>query len=158
MFAARVPWECGGPQGGGSDWGGFTLVSGSCQQGLLLRSPWCRCFRVGTSLASPPWREMTSQGRHGGGRRLWCRTRARRGGREGKSKIISSSPVHPWSGCQHLKSALGTPPKPPSGRGARTGDVVQPQVGDQGALKTVQDKGFPLEKKCEKGGWAGLAA
>ena len=66
--------------------------------------------------------------------------------------------LHPWSGCQHLKSALGTPPKPPSGRGARTGDVVQPQVGDQGALKTVQDKGFPLEKKCEKGGWAGLAA
>ena len=52
----------------------------------------------------------------------------------------------------------GNPPKTPAAQGAPQGDGFQNQVGDQGALKTVQNKGFAREKKCQKGGWAGLAA
>ena len=65
--------------------------------------------------------------------------------------------LHPWSRCQHLKSTLGPPLKPPWAQGAPQGDVVQTQVGDQGAIKTVQIKGFSLEDRVSKRGvgWFG---
>ena len=65
--------------------------------------------------------------------------------------------LHPWSRCQHLKSTLGTPLKCPWAQGAPQGDVVQTQVADQGAGKTVQIKGFSLEDRVSKRGvgWFG---
>ena len=60
--------------------------------------------------------------------------------------------LHPWSRWQHLKSTLGTPLKCPWAQGAQQGDVVQTQLGDQGALKNVKNKGFFLEKKSGKKG------
>ena len=82
----------------------------------------------------------------------------RRGGGGGSLRSVCGVALNPWRRCPHLKSALGTPLKCPPPPRARPRWRAKVKFVTCTPLKTPGMKGFPSRKKCQNGGWAGLAA
>ena len=97
----------------------------------------------------PPWRVQCS---------VIPPPSARRGGGVGCLRNVWAVALNPWSPWRHLKRALGTPLKRPCAQGARPRWRARVKLGTGMHLKTPGSGCFPPRTKCQKGGWAGLAA
>ena len=112
-----------------------------------------------------PTAAVCSHARHGGRVAamvgvVLCDSRpsARRGSGVGCLRNVWAVALNPWSPWRHLKRALGAPLKRPRAQGARPRWRARVKLGTGMHLKTPGSGCFPPRTKCQKGGWAGLAA
>ena len=149
--------------GGGEIWGGGVPTAGVGRHGgrgslAVGPGPCGKPQEVPHSSSVLPWPPWRAWGRHGGCSPLLFPPNARRGGGGGCLKNVCAGALNPWSRWRHLKSTLGTPLHRRRGQGAppRRRAKVKLVVGVH--LKTPRTRCFSPRMKCQKGGWAGLAA